>query len=233
MAGGDREAKEAAMQVTGATPALHHALAVIWGMTADPSVPRGELLSNDAPCANKRDLFHTPRFSHVKIESDGQARAVISELRKSKTIYMNTRSLNDPSRFIEDPGMISFLPAGSHKAFHIFPYASNCLSTGMTRDLISTLVSKRLFVYSKVRHTSALAKFATRIGEVTEVEKHPSAQKIKGKLPYKVFMAATGQSNCQVTFNDIFRDPSDATPTALLHMGSELYAASLLYPAAI
>jgi hypothetical protein len=233
MAGTDPESREAAMHVTTKLPALHHALAMAWGMAAKSSVPQGEILLDDVPCASKRDCFHTPRFTHVRIKTDAQAQTVIVELKKSTTLYVNTRNLNDPARFIEDPGMISFLPAGSHRAFHIFPYAMNCLSMEVTKQLMSALATKELFVYNRMRHTAAFAKFAIKIDKLTEVEKHPSAQKVKGKLPYKVFFAATGQPNCQATFNDVFREPSDATPTALLHMGSELYAASLLYPAAL
>jgi hypothetical protein len=148
----------------------------------------------------------------------------MSDLRRSSTLYMNTRHLNDPARFIEEPGMISFLPVGSHRAFHVFPYATDCLSAEVMKELISAVALKRLFVYNKMRHTAALGKFTTMFGEITEVEKHSSAMKIKGSLPYRVFFAVTGRSNCQATFNDIFWNPSDATPTALLHIGSELYA---------
>jgi hypothetical protein len=182
MAGHDPEARESALGVTTASPALHHTLAATWGMTPDPSVPQGKLLSNDVPCLDKKDCFHTPRFNHVKIVSDIQARAVMSDLRRSSTLYMNTRHLNDPARFIEEPSMISFLPARSHRAFHVFPYATDCLSAEVMKELISAVALKRLFVYNKIRHTAALGKFTTMFGEITEVEKHSSAMKIKGRL---------------------------------------------------
>jgi hypothetical protein len=201
-------------------------------MAADHSVPQGKYLSDDVPCSGMRDCFHTPRFTHVKIESDAQAQKIIAILRKHSTLYMNTRNLNDPARYIDDPGMISFLPGGSHKVYHVFPYAANCLDKDTTRKLISAVASKQLFVFNRSRHTYALGKFTTTVAKITEVEKHLSAQKVKGKLPYRVFFAATGKPSCQATFCDIFRNPSDATPTVLLHMGSELYAASLLFLAA-
>jgi hypothetical protein len=96
--------------------------------------------------------------------------------------------------------------------------------------LLTAVASKTIYGFGKSRMTGALAKFTEDIKDVRDLVSHPEVQKVKGKFPYRICFAATGYTNCPGTFNDVFRDPSDATPHALLHMGAELHAASILYP---
>jgi hypothetical protein len=165
---------------------------------------------------------------HIKIIKDSHARDLISKLGTIKILYMNIRHVNHPSRYVEDLGMVSILPMGSDGAYHIFPYAVDGVDTMVMKELL--IASKTLYGFGKSRMTAALGKFTGDIKDVRDLERHPKVQKVKGKFPYRICFAATGHSNCPGTFNNVIRDPSDATPHALLHMGAELHATSILYP---
>jgi hypothetical protein len=230
MAGADLTCRESTLYSSTGHPDIHHALAESWGMEACPKVPKGKPLSDNVSCTCSKDYFHTPHLAHIKIIEDGHARDLIFKLGSIKTLYMNIRHINDPSRFADDPGMVSILPMGSNGAFHIFPYAVDGVDPKIIKELLTAVASKTIYGFDKSRMTSALEKFTEDVKDVRDLEIHPEVQKVKGKFPYRIFFAATGHSNCTATFNNVFRDPSDATPHALLHMGAELHAASILYP---
>jgi hypothetical protein len=218
------------MHVSAAIPSLHEALSKTWGIPMDPDVRAQNTLSEEVPCAKIRDFIHMPCYLHSKVVSHSQAHQLMRDLANVTVIYMNIRFLNEPCCFIEDPGMISFLPWGHQYVYHVFPYAKNCLSERTLRELITTVAAKKLYVFGGPRHQIALAKFVPKPIKVFDIILHPAVQALEGKLPHRISMAATGHRNCQATFNNIFHNPSDATRTALTHVGAEMYAASRLYP---
>jgi hypothetical protein len=159
MAGDDVASRKATLFITIAHHDLHHALAESWGMKADPKVSAGKPLSDDVLCTGAHDYFHVSRLYHTKIMEDDQARDFIDMLSNVKTLYMNIRYINDPSRCVEDPGMMSFLPAGTSRAFHIFPYAANRVDPGLVADMIATVAGKAIYDYGRSRMMGALSKF--------------------------------------------------------------------------
>jgi hypothetical protein len=230
MAGDDFTCRESALYSTTCNPDIHHALAASWGMEAFPEIPRGKPLSDSVSCTHSIDYFQTPCLAHIKIIKDGHAHDLISKLGTIKTLYMNIRHVNDPSCFMEDPGMVSILPMGSDGVYHIFPYAGDGVDPRIIKELLTAIASKTLYGFGKSRITAALGKFTEDIKDMRDLERHPKVQQVKGKFPYRICFAVTGHSNCPGTFNSVFRDPSNASLHALLHMGAELHAASILYP---
>jgi hypothetical protein len=230
MAGDDLACRNSALYSTISSPDIHHALAVSWGMETFPGVPMGKYLSDSISCTHSIDYFHTPRLAHVKIIKNSHARDLISKLGTIKTLYMNIRHVKNPSRYVENPGMVSILPMASDGAYHIFPYAVDGVDPKVIKELLTAIAWKTLYGFGKSRMTGALSKFTEDIKDVRDLKRHPKVQKVKWKFPYRICFAATGHSNCPGTFNNVFRDPSDATPHALLYMGAELHASSILYP---
>jgi hypothetical protein len=144
-AGTDEECKGAAMHVSAAIPSLHEAFSKTWGIPMNPDVRAQNTLSEDV--LKTKDFIHTPRYLHSKVVSDNQAHQLMTDLAGVTIMYMNIRYLNEPSRFIEDPGMISFLPWGHQYVYHVFPYAESCLSESVLRERIATVVAKKLYVW--------------------------------------------------------------------------------------
>jgi hypothetical protein len=80
--------------------------------------------------------------------------------------------------------MISFLPWGHQHVYHVFPYAESCLSKSVLRELIATVVAKKLYVFGRPRHQTALSKFAPKPIMVFDIILHPTVQALEGKLPH-------------------------------------------------
>jgi hypothetical protein len=149
MAGTDKEARQSVLLIVRTNPDLYHALATSWGLEADPNICKGQRLSKDLPCIASQDCFHTPRLTHTKITNNCDAHELITKLANVTTLFINIRFINDPSRRIEDPGMVSLLPGGSNCAYHVFPFAENGINPEMIKGLFSTIASKKLITGKK------------------------------------------------------------------------------------
>jgi hypothetical protein len=229
-AGIDSEARGIALDASKLYPPLHHALAKAWGLEADNILPSDQQLTKDVPCIAKQDYFHTREVAHTKILKDSQATNVILKLEKAKAVYMNSRFVNDPSRFMEDTGMFSFMIPGTKHAYHFFPDAQRCLSPQIMKQLAEALAAKRLYVWNQQRHVAALAKLDATAKDCICATSHELLTKTTGNFPSKIYVAATGHHHCTATYINVFRNPQDVSDTALNHIGAELCATAILYP---
>jgi hypothetical protein len=161
---------------------------------------------------------------------DGQATNVISKLEKAQAVYMNSRFVNDPFRFMEDTGMFSLMISGTKHVYHFFPDAQRCLSPQIVKQLAAALAAKRLYVWNRQRHVMALAKLDANAQDCICATSHDSLTKTTGNFPSKIYVAGTGHHHCTATYIDVFRNLQDVSQTALDHIRAELCATAILYP---
>jgi hypothetical protein len=230
LAGDDSQAKATTLDAAGLLAPLHHALAKIWGVEADPAIEPGQTLSDSTPCGKKDDYCHSPPVTHSKITSDAQAMSAIEVLREARSAYMATRSINDPTTFIDNPGMVSFMIMGGSHIYHFFPSSKRALSRERLSQLVLALTQCRLYVWGGTRCRKQMEKLGAVVRDCVEVLSHPLCKNTKGNIPERIYFAATGRRYCSATYENIFREPGDGDSEALTHVGSELYATSILYP---
>ena len=233
LTGMDQQMRDAVFHVSFGNPSLHHALAKAWEITPEVVVPVGEVLTEKVPCHEMKDFFHCDflpkQLQHVKTVNDDQIEEVFDEVAQATTIYMSMRYLNEPSRFIEDAGMVSFWLDEKLKAYHVFPHAGLAVSKEGLRQLMGVLARKKLRAYGRERHEQMFTMFGTKAKDIVDVKSHPAVRGAKQKMR-RVFAVVMGQEGgCIATYHDIFREVIDGTPWALLHMAANLYAASLMY----
>jgi hypothetical protein len=229
-AGNDSEARETSLDAAGLLPPLHHALAKIWSIKADSAIESNQTLFNSTPCEGKYDYCHLPPVIHSKVVSDAQAMSAIKVLKGAKLAYVAIRSINDPTTFVDNPGMISFMIMAKAHVYQSFPCSKRALDKERLSQLVSALAQCRLYVWSGTHCKKGLEKLGATVRDCLEALSHPSCRNMKGNVPERIYFAATGRRYCLATYKNVFRDPEDVDPVALTHVGSELYATSILYP---
>jgi hypothetical protein len=231
LAGDDSQARATSLDAAGLLPPLHHALAKIWGVEADPDIESDQTLSDSTPCGGRDDYCHSPPVTHSKVLSDAQAMSAIKVLKEARSAYVAIRSINDPTTFIDNPGIISFMIMGRAHVYHFFPSSKRAFDKERLSQLVSALAQCRLYVWGGTRCKKKLEKLGAAVRDCVEVlSSNPSCRNTKGNVPERIYFAATGRCYCSATYKNISRDPEDTDSVALTHVGSELYATSILYP---
>jgi hypothetical protein len=188
LAGKDRVAQAESLHLTMTLPSLHFALAKAWEI--DPGIaakgPR-EQLSRTIPCLAASDACHTHRYGSVMVTDDHRMKLAMRALARVKTVYICSRTINIPARYTEDIGLLTFLPGGSVRAYHIFPQSRNPPSHSALKNLAGMLATKTLITFHKNRLATFLKRFEVTAGDCTDVGDIQAAKEIKGNsYPYRM-----------------------------------------------
>jgi hypothetical protein len=107
------------------------------------------------------------------VVSTAQVISVVEVLRVAKAAYVAIRSVNDPTTFVDIPGMISFMIVDTAHAYHFFSSLERALDKGHLSQLVSALAQCPLYVWGKTCCKKGLERLGATVRDCVEVVSHP------------------------------------------------------------